>query len=340
MYTILSFLLLGCGEKETDTDFFIGIEEDTGKGPDPNNEPGNEPDNPPDTGDTNSGQDSAADDEFTDNDGDGYSEEQGDCNDDSNNGGGAIHPDATDFINDGIDQDCVGGDATLIDVLGGLVNGDFDIEDSANPGYPEGWSNEGDACSWQGHESVISDSNGDATSTDFPAHIPTPDGGAVMIWGEGGTNPNGGSHVYQEFAETAGTCSDTSLTTEALCIAPATWTPGWSPAGRTFWLFAWGLQSPVENFTGTAEAFGAIICLDANGAVDGEITTQKMTVQSFSSQPNGGNNWQNMNTHVQCGPTATVVRVAFSFIQVSSTDAGAVFFDDVEFGQIPVLTTE
>jgi len=112
--TILSLFLSGCGEKETDTDFFIGIEEDTGKGPDPNNEPGNEPGNPPDTGDTDSGpDDSAADDEFTDNDGDGFSEDQGDCNDDPNDGGGAIYPGAVDFLNNGIDEDCDGVDGSI-----------------------------------------------------------------------------------------------------------------------------------------------------------------------------------------------------------------------------------
>ena len=45
-----------------------------------------------------------------DDDGDGISEENGDC-DDTN---GQIFPGATDFPGDGIDQDCSGADATLI----------------------------------------------------------------------------------------------------------------------------------------------------------------------------------------------------------------------------------
>ncbi len=44
----------------------------------------------------------------TDNDGDGYSENQGDCNDFYSN----IHPGSYDICGDGIDQDCSGGDAS------------------------------------------------------------------------------------------------------------------------------------------------------------------------------------------------------------------------------------
>ncbi|MEE4262653.1 MAG: MopE-related protein, partial [Desulfobacteraceae bacterium] len=43
-----------------------------------------------------------------DTDGDGYTEGQGDCNDDN----AAIHPDAVDICGDGIDQDCSGADLT------------------------------------------------------------------------------------------------------------------------------------------------------------------------------------------------------------------------------------
>ncbi len=44
----------------------------------------------------------------SDDDGDGYSENDGDCNDDD----ASIHPGATDICGDGIDQDCIGGDET------------------------------------------------------------------------------------------------------------------------------------------------------------------------------------------------------------------------------------
>jgi len=48
-----------------------------------------------------------------DDDGDGYSENQGDCNDSS----ASIHPDATEICGDGIDQDCSGGDLACGDTV-------------------------------------------------------------------------------------------------------------------------------------------------------------------------------------------------------------------------------
>ena len=46
--------------------------------------------------------------EDIDNDGDGYTENQGDCNDTKS----SIHPGATEICGDGVDQDCSGADLT------------------------------------------------------------------------------------------------------------------------------------------------------------------------------------------------------------------------------------
>ncbi|MBN2808864.1 MAG: putative metal-binding motif-containing protein [Deltaproteobacteria bacterium] len=57
-----------------------------------------------------------------DNDGDGYSENQGDCNDSN----AAIHPGADDICGDGIDQDCNGSDLVCdIPVAVGLASSHY-----------------------------------------------------------------------------------------------------------------------------------------------------------------------------------------------------------------------
>ena len=74
----------------------------------------------------------------TDDDGDGYSENQGDCNDTSS--GSGIYPGATDVCGDGIDQDCSNGDAVCpVDTLE-LTNPDKDgVEMSSSSEQEISW---------------------------------------------------------------------------------------------------------------------------------------------------------------------------------------------------------
>ena len=69
----------------------------------------------------------------SDDDGDGFSENQGDCNDTD----AAINPGAADTCGDGIDQDCNGSDLTCVD-----LNKDSDSD--VLPDYEEVYTNQAD----------------------------------------------------------------------------------------------------------------------------------------------------------------------------------------------------
>jgi len=301
----LAILLLGCNGNKGDTGFDIELDTDTDV-PEPDDSDVPEPDDPDtdtdtDSGDTDSGQDTGnSGDPDIDDDGDGYTENQGDCDD----ADGQTYPGGIDFPNDNLDQDCSGSPAELVQVLDGLINANFDEEDSANPGYPLGWLNLGEAYSWQLDGENIFDADGD-TGRQFVAH--SAGGAAVKIWGDYGNNTiSTGSHVYQEFIAT----------------------DDWTPAGKVFWLDAWGYHDEVDLLQGTAEAAGWIKCFDAEYNPDGESQTQLLNSQTQA------NSWRKLSTWVHCGPDATIVQVVLSFIQTDlSTDHGAVYFDDVSFGE-------
>lgn len=295
-------LMLACNGNKDDTGFYIDITPDSPKPSEPSDEDTDlpEPDDPDtdtdneDSGNTNNG------DPEQDNDGDGYSENQGDC-DDSN---GQVFPGGVDFPNDDIDQDCSGSPAELVDVLDGVVNSSFDEEDPENLGYPLGWSNIGGAYSIQLDGENIFTEDGD-TGQVFVAH--TTGGAAVKVWADYGNNPSGeGSIVFQEFVAT----------------------DEWSPAGQIYWLDLWGYHSETEPLQGTAEASGWIRCFDADYNIDGESQTQRITEQTQL------NSWRKLATWVHCGPNANSVQVIVSLQQMDvNTDHGAVYFDDLVFGE-------
>ena len=303
----LATLLIACNGNKGDTGFYIDLNPDTGKQSEPDDSDIPEPDDPgpgdsgADSGNTDSGGDTGGpNDPDIDNDGDGFTENQGDC-DDAN---GQIYPGGIDFPTDDLDQDCSGTAAELVDVLDGLTNGNFDEEDSSNPGYPVGWINLGGAYSWQQDGENIFDENGD-TGRAFIAH--SSGGGAVKVWGDYGSNTiSDGSHVYQEFAATE----------------------DWTPADKIFWLDAWGYHDEVDLLQGTAEAAGWIKCFDDEYNPDGASQTQRINVQTQE------NSWRKLSTWVRCGPDTTIVQVVLSFVQADvSTDHGAAYFDDVVFGE-------
>lgn len=336
MLTSILVSLIACNGKNDDTGFFdlydptVQVEQgDTAKEPssepdaaepdnpnqpdagDPNGpdnpEPGNPneadnpngPDNPNDTGGGGGGQDSG--DPDIDDDGDGYTENQGDC-DDTPGSGGQINPSATDFPNDGQDQNCDGSDTTLTQLP--LLNPSFDTEDFANPGYPADWMNIGGAWGWQQHQTTFTTDDG--SEGEFNAHSPM--GGGLKLWGDYGANTAnpGESIVYQEFSDDG----------------------SWSPANKIFWLTAWGWHHDVDPMSGTAEAYAVIRCLDASGNIQGDAVTQSINAQTQLQS------WRNLSTWVQCNEFTTTVQAMLVFHQLDfTTDTGTAFFDDIDFSE-------
>lgn len=139
MRPILTLVLLLAACTTTGT---VGVEED----PVEDNRPDFDGDGIPDDEDPDDDNDGIPDDEdpegsvTVDDDGDGYSEVLGDCNDDN----AAINPDAPDLVGDTIDQNCDGMDGTDWDrdhyasVLSGGDDCD-DYEYFINPGVEDVW---------------------------------------------------------------------------------------------------------------------------------------------------------------------------------------------------------
>lgn len=318
MTSIIFALLIGCGE-EKDSGFYIDItgldtavdlkdsddKEPSDESGEPNepdnpNEPDgpNDTDNPNDTGTGNSG------DITVDDDGDGFTEEEGDC-DDTNV---QFSPGAMDFPDDGADQDCDGLDSSLVDVPGGLANGNLDTD---NNGVPAGWSNIGEAWSWQGSGANIFTVDGD-TGVSFVTH--TPGGGALKIWGDYGANTvsPGESAVFQEFVAEENV---------------------WSPDGKVFWLRMFGYISSQDPLQAAATGTGYIRCFEVDSSGNytllEEAHTQYLNIQTQQDS------WRNLSTWVQCGPTANVVQAVLVFEQSNTaTDHGVLYFDDVIFAEV------
>ncbi|MBU0675482.1 MAG: hypothetical protein KJ950_12640 [Proteobacteria bacterium] len=109
-----------------------------------------------------------------DNDGDGFTENQGDCNDSD----AAVHPASADILNDGIDQDCSGADATTATSTVTSVTGrnwlDRNLGASRVATSYNDSSSYGDLYQWgrgsDGHEKRNSPITSTLSSSDIPGH--------------------------------------------------------------------------------------------------------------------------------------------------------------------------
>jgi len=130
------------------TDEGCGADADTDTDADNDGDSGVDTDTPPDSGaDTQT--DTGLPPHLRDDDGDGYSEAEGDCNDESP----VINPAASDLVGDEIDQNCDGVDGTDLDgdKYASTVSGGDDCDDSEpgiNPGATDfGWDEVDQDCS-------------------------------------------------------------------------------------------------------------------------------------------------------------------------------------------------
>ena len=238
-------------------------------------------------------------------DGDGYAESV-DC-DESN---ASIHPDAVDWPEDGVDQDCQNGDQTLVPAGRDLYNAAFDIQ---SDGMPVDWSDLGDALQWQEAGSEIVTVAGLATGLTFQGH--SSGGGALKIWGDYGANfyGNGESLVYQQF-----------LPVDV-----------WEPANKVYWFDAWAWIDESEVLENQATFSIGIRCYRESMGAWTLLSEQKSVALTAESATN---EWIHVWSKVECPDTTNVVRTFVLFQQntigTESLDHGAVYVDDAQFGVI------
>ena len=210
-------------------------------GPTPE-EPSSEPSEETDTEETDTEETDTE--EVVDQDGDGVSVEDGDC-DDSNP---EIFPGAFDNPENEIDEDCNGTPAKIVDFADGLINPSF--EES-----PDAWKNLGSTFAVQSSTDNMFGDEGDS-GVAFAA----PDGDKfVKIWPDMGANLYGDeSPVYQEWFATENNLSD-----------------------QTFYISAWGLVHESSLLKGLTEAAVFVKCFDSDWNSTGKA--QSVALKATSS---------------------------------------------------------
>ncbi len=288
------WMLVGCGEKSSDT--AVNLVADTAQVENDSSgvDTAEEQTHNPDTA-LDTG-------EGADADGDGFVESV-DCNDTDSN----THPGAVDFPNDNQDQDCDGVDTALTPAGRSLSNPSFDNE---SDGVPTDWSDLGDGLAWQQNGAEIFTVNG-GTGQTFNTHSGA---GALKLWGDYGGNPyaNGESIVYQQFLKT----------------------DAWDPAGQLFWMDAWVMIHDTDPLQNEATHHIGIRCFqEAMGTWT--LLAEQVGPTFDSNSPT--NSWMHVYASIECPLNTTVVQSIILFKQTNgadSSDHGAVFVDDVQFGTL------
>ena len=191
MFPSILFAILACGEKEEQTQKEVTVEE-----------PGAEP-SAEDTGEEDDTAEEDSGDLEVDSDGDGFTEESGDCDDDDS----SINPDAAEIPGDGIDQDCDGEDEELdptelhIDdvAAGELVITEIMNDPDAVPQEQGEWFEIYNAGSYMIDllDLQVRD-DGQDVFTVTESLIINP-GGYVVFGANGSVSQNGGAHVDFEY---------------------------------------------------------------------------------------------------------------------------------------------
>ena len=235
---------------------------------------------------------------------DGYSQQDGDCDDTDPN----IHPNAIDYPGDSMDEDCVGGAMSIVPVQGGLANPSFDAHTN---GVPTDWSKlpvSPVALAWQGNGDTVFTINGD-TGEAFTTHGGD---GSLKLWGDYDSNPlsPGESSVYQQFFKNA----------------------SWSPANKQFWVDAWVYMHHADPLLATATVHTVFRCFsEYQGSWSLVSESYSDAVNSASPQ----DTWFRIHNTVTCDANSTIVQVLFVFGQQdTNTDHGVLYIDDVQFGEI------
>lgn len=240
-----------------------------------------------------------------DNDEDGFSADDGDCDDTDP----TIFPDAIDFPDDGIDQNCDDTDPHILSVLDGLANPSFENESTNSPGKPADWSNLGESYLLQYDNTNIFNITGD-TGEIFRTR--TEQGAALKIWGDYGNNvlEPGESPVYQQFLKTA----------------------SWNPGNKNFWMDGWAMVHSTDPLLGQAELSLVIRCFSEYNGFWQLLTEIQGTILTVDSEKDV---WHHLHSTGQCGANTNIVQAMVLFTQqANGSDHGAVFVDDIHFGEI------
>lgn len=305
--SLLSFgLLTACGDKEEDT----AVVTDTADTEETDTEDTSDTEET-DTEDTEDTSDTEETDDpsLIDGDGDGFTPNEGDC-DDAN---ADINPGAFDNPENDVDEDCNGTPASIVVYDAGVLNPSFETAGTATTDWggelPESWMNIGNSWATQSGSGTLYGDNGDSGEV-----VAAPDGDKyIKIWPDAGGNPYGDeSPVYQEWA---------------------------GGADMTFYISAIGMVHNSSPLKGATEAVVWIKCFDPSYAMQGDAQSVALTADSTVDE------WVHQSATVTCGPNTTLVQAVLSLntpdedVNADGTvDAGEsqttgnVYYDHVMFG--------